>query len=105
ALSIHATYNASLRCPDNLESGYFLPPPRLLDGPSSTKAQAFYYCAWLKIRPLILERLNGLTKPVNLSAKHWRSLLDVAGGHPLGNVEKSRNAPSRARMRTLLENL
>ncbi|KAJ3965218.1 hypothetical protein EV361DRAFT_786305, partial [Lentinula raphanica] len=40
-----------------------------------------------------------------LSAKHWRSFLDVAGGHPLGDVEKSRNAPSRARMRTTLEDL
>ncbi|KAJ3755626.1 hypothetical protein EV360DRAFT_85739 [Lentinula raphanica] len=105
ALSIHADYNASARSPQNVASGYFLPPPRLLDGPSSTKSQAFYYRAWLKARPLILQSLNGLTKPLNLSAKHWRSFLDVAGGHPLGDVEKSRNAPSRARMRTTLEDL
>ncbi|KAJ3964176.1 hypothetical protein EV361DRAFT_980183, partial [Lentinula raphanica] len=50
ALSIHADYNASARSPQNVASGYFLPPPRLLDGPSSTKSQAFYYRAWLKAR-------------------------------------------------------
>ncbi|KAJ3755171.1 hypothetical protein EV360DRAFT_86147 [Lentinula raphanica] len=91
--------------PDNVDSGYFLPPPRLLDGPLSSQSRAFYYRSWLRIRPLIFLSLTGSISPVKLSAKHWRSLLDIAGGHPLSNVATSKDAPSRGRMRTLLEDL
>ncbi|KAJ3778110.1 hypothetical protein FB446DRAFT_798333 [Lentinula raphanica] len=104
ALENHSTYNQSLRRPENVESGYFLPPPRVIDGPSNPTTRAFYYRSWLKIRPFILQSLDGLTKPVNLSAKRWRCLLDVIGGHT-SNTPTSKNSILRNEMRILLETL
>ncbi|KAJ3724481.1 hypothetical protein C8R42DRAFT_550747, partial [Lentinula raphanica] len=103
ALAVLSTYNQSLRRPETVDCGYFLPPPRLLDGPATTSLRAFYYRSWLRIRPLILQSLNGLTDPVNLTAKRWRSLLDIVGGHPSEKPEKSKNAIYRNEMRILLE--
>ncbi|KAJ3762571.1 hypothetical protein EV360DRAFT_22777, partial [Lentinula raphanica] len=80
ALDVHSSYNVSQRSPDHVNSGYYLPPPRLIDGPSSPKSRAFYFRSWLKVRPLILKSLDESSKKVLISAKHWRSLLDVAGG-------------------------
>ncbi|KAJ3764707.1 hypothetical protein FB446DRAFT_795824 [Lentinula raphanica] len=105
ALEYHSTYNQSLRRPETVESGYFLPPPRLIDGPSNPSTRAFYYRSWLKIRPLILQSLNGSTKPVNLSAKQWRSLLDVVGGHSPNTSMITKNSILRNEMRILLETL
>ncbi|KAJ3718497.1 hypothetical protein C8R42DRAFT_553873, partial [Lentinula raphanica] len=105
ALAVLSTYNQSLRRPETIDCGYFLPPPRLLDGPATTSLRAFYYRSWLKIRPLILQSLNGLMEPVNLTAKRWRSLLDVVGGHPSEKTDKTKNAIYRNEMRIVLENL
>ncbi|KAJ3970823.1 hypothetical protein EV361DRAFT_992937 [Lentinula raphanica] len=92
ALAVLSTYNQSIRRPETVDCGYFLPPPRLLDAPATPLLRTFYYRSWLKLRPIILQNLNGLAKPVNLSAKRWRSLLDVVGGHPAGKPETSKNA-------------
>ncbi|KAJ3730487.1 hypothetical protein C8R42DRAFT_541122, partial [Lentinula raphanica] len=105
ALEYHSTYNQSLRRPETVESGYFLPPPRLIDGPSNPSTRAFYYRSWLRIRPFIIRSLDGLTKPVNLSAKQWRSLLDVVGGHSPNPTIKTKNSILRSKMRMLLETL
>ncbi|KAJ3834093.1 hypothetical protein F5878DRAFT_665074 [Lentinula raphanica] len=105
ALSVLSTYNQSLRRPETIDCGYFLPPPRLLDGPATASLRAFYYRSWLKLRPMILQTLNGLREPVNLTAKRWRSLLDVVGGHPAEKTEKTKNAVYRNEMRIVLENL
>ncbi|KAJ3751750.1 hypothetical protein EV360DRAFT_75948 [Lentinula raphanica] len=104
ALEYHSTYNQSLRRPENVESGYFLPPARLIDGPSNPSTRAFYYRSWLKIRPLILRSLDGSMKPVNLSAKQWRSLLDVVGGHT-SSSSTSKNSIIQNEMRILIEML
>ncbi|KAJ3837372.1 hypothetical protein F5878DRAFT_662140 [Lentinula raphanica] len=105
ALAVLSTYNQSLRRPETIDCGYFLPPPRLLDGPATTSLRAFYYRSWLKIRPLILQSLNGLMKPPNLTAKRWRSLLDIVGGHPSEKVNNTKNAIYRNEMRIVLETL
>ncbi|KAJ3969710.1 hypothetical protein EV361DRAFT_951219 [Lentinula raphanica] len=105
ALEYHSTYNQSLRRPETLESGYFLPPPRLLDGPANPSTRAFYYRSWLKIRPFILQSLDGLTKPVNLSAKQWRCLLDVVGGHAPSTSTQTKNAILRNEMCIVVETL
>ncbi|KAJ3832158.1 hypothetical protein F5878DRAFT_666822 [Lentinula raphanica] len=102
ALALHSTFNQSLRRSE--ESGYYLPPPRLLDGPENTSTRAFYYRAWLKIRPVILKNLS--QKPKCLSAKRWRCLLDVVGGHSSEqNSGKAKNDVYRVEMRSLLNTL
>ncbi|KAJ3834206.1 hypothetical protein F5878DRAFT_495698, partial [Lentinula raphanica] len=102
ALALHSTFNQSLRRSE--ESGYYLPPPRLLDGPENTSTRAFYYRAWLKIRPVILKNLS--QKPKCLSAKRWRCLLDVVGGHSSEqNPGKAKNDVYRVEMRSLLNTL
>ncbi|KAJ3820003.1 hypothetical protein F5880DRAFT_1615961 [Lentinula raphanica] len=105
ALAVLSTYNQSIRRPETVDCGYFLPPPRLLDGPATTSLRAFYYRSWLRIRPLILQSLNGLMEPVNVTAKRWRSLLDIVGGHPSEKPDKTKNAVYRNEMRILLETL
>ncbi|KAJ3716050.1 hypothetical protein C8R42DRAFT_532860, partial [Lentinula raphanica] len=105
ALALHSCYNQSFRPPENVDSTYFLPPPRVIDGPSNKESRAFYYHAWLTARPLILKSFDGFLKPVNLSAKWWRCLLDVVGGRPLTEHSKNKNSLYRVEMRTLLENL
>ncbi|KAJ3765408.1 hypothetical protein FB446DRAFT_709481 [Lentinula raphanica] len=104
-ISSHDKDDMSAGRPDNVNSGYFLPPPRLLDGPLSPQSRAFYYRSWLRVRPLIFLSLTGSIKPVKLTAKYWRSLLDIVGGHPLSNIATSKDAPFRERMRILLEDL
>ncbi|KAJ3966182.1 hypothetical protein EV361DRAFT_936342 [Lentinula raphanica] len=107
ALTLQSSYNEALRPSDMVESGYFLPPPRLMDGPKNVVTRAFYYRSWLKIRPLMLQTLTGLTMPVKLSAKRWHCLLDVVGGHPVdtGDSERTKNSVYRAEMRPLLRTL
>ncbi|KAJ3738028.1 hypothetical protein EV360DRAFT_23699, partial [Lentinula raphanica] len=108
ALALHSTFNQSLRRSE--ESGYFLPPPRLLDVPENSTTRAFYYRAWLKIRPVILQYLNSSRKPKCLSAKRWRCLLDVVGGHSSeknseGKSGMTKNSAYRAEMRNHLKTL
>ncbi|KAJ3826070.1 hypothetical protein F5880DRAFT_1610533 [Lentinula raphanica] len=105
ALALHST--STVQPPEIAEPGYFLPPPRLIDGPINATTRSFYYRNWLKIRPVILHNLNGLETPVRLSAKRWRCLLDVVGGYPSksGQSEPTKNSTYRAEMRPLLEKL
>ncbi|KAJ3715346.1 hypothetical protein C8R42DRAFT_543263, partial [Lentinula raphanica] len=105
ALAVLSSYNQSLRRPETVDCGYFLPPPRLLDGPATSPLRAFYYSSWLKLRPLILQNLNGLSNPINLTAKRWRSLLDIVGGHPSEKPDQSKNSLYRNEMRIVLEAL
>ncbi|KAJ3964904.1 hypothetical protein EV361DRAFT_15768 [Lentinula raphanica] len=66
----------------------------------------FYYGTWLKVRPLILQTLDGLTtKPLNLSAKRWRCLLDIVGGRVPGKSEDTKTSIYRVEMRNLLDTL
>ncbi|KAJ3725174.1 hypothetical protein C8R42DRAFT_640081 [Lentinula raphanica] len=108
ALSLHSSYEQS-QSYNTVDSGYFLPPPRLIDGPKNPVTRAFYYRSWLKARPLILQNLTGSRAPVKLSAKRWRCFLDVVGGHPVdldsGNSEPTKNSIYRAEMQPFLQNL
>ncbi|KAJ3709985.1 hypothetical protein C8R42DRAFT_729717 [Lentinula raphanica] len=104
ALEYHSTYNQSLRRPETLESGYFLPPPRLLDGPANPSTRAFITVAGSRfVRLFTISRR--LTKPVNLSAKQWRCLLDVVGGHAPSTSTQTKNAILRNEMRIVVETL
>ncbi|KAF9041864.1 hypothetical protein BDP27DRAFT_1185987, partial [Rhodocollybia butyracea] len=86
--------------------GFRVPPARCIVSPAKTETVAKLFQAWLRIRPGILNNLGNPSSKVHiaLSAKQWRSMLDVSGGLYTGDTTGStRTARHHLEMRQLLE--
>lgn len=89
ALTSLSHLNTSEVPEDGIHSGSFFPPPRLLVNQKQDDMKAGFICSWLKLRPLFLFAItsspvrsanNKEWKPVQLTNKRWRDMLDVGQG-------------------------
>ncbi|KIK56379.1 hypothetical protein GYMLUDRAFT_115562, partial [Collybiopsis luxurians FD-317 M1] len=74
-------YNQALRMPDDVDSGFWLPPARLIVSASSQDTVRRLLAGWLKICDVTLYQLESLTcTPFRLTVKQWRCLLEQCAG-------------------------
>lgn len=86
--------------------GFRVPPAHCIVSPTKTETFVQLLQGWLRIRPGILKNLNNPSSnvPIELSAKQWRSMLDVSGGLYTGDSTNStRTGRHHLEMRRLLE--
>ncbi|KIK51178.1 hypothetical protein GYMLUDRAFT_109643, partial [Collybiopsis luxurians FD-317 M1] len=91
------------RPPMGLNPGYNLPPARNIVSPTKPETVRLLFHGWLRIREMILTRLNGPS--LCLASKQWRCLLEVAGwkfSHPdISTVTGRRHSEMRDLLRRL----
>ncbi|KAL0056772.1 hypothetical protein AAF712_016618 [Marasmius tenuissimus] len=97
ALSHH---NLSVEPPPGQIRGYFVPPPRLLVMPVNDDTKLRLIRNWLKVRDIVKFHIS--SSPRHLTAKDWRSFLDISGGD---SKQVSSSTATGKRHNTMLEYL
>ncbi|KAL0063028.1 hypothetical protein AAF712_010051 [Marasmius tenuissimus] len=87
-----AGFDPNLRPPPGLNNGYALPDPNIIAGTRNQATQAAFITTWLKLRPVLLYRLQSPTFGP-LKPKEWRVVLgmEVHGQKPNTQAAQSRN--------------
>ncbi|KIK61487.1 hypothetical protein GYMLUDRAFT_145857, partial [Collybiopsis luxurians FD-317 M1] len=98
ALQRFSDYNQSLRTPPDVNSGFWLPPARLVVSAFRQDTVKRLLNGWLKIRDITLYQLENFTcTPFQLTVKQWRSLLELCAG----GIELSSNPNTKTGRRNI----
>ncbi|KAG7090327.1 hypothetical protein E1B28_011923 [Marasmius oreades] len=88
ALAALSSYNNAQPPPNGIDNGFAVPPPRLFINAKDDSTKARLISNWLKLRDLFLFRLS--VDPSTLTAKQWRSLLELRfDNHPSQSSQSS----------------
>lgn len=106
ALKLLSNYNQSLPKSNEINGGYYLPPPRLFVTPQNPTTRCNLFHGWLRVCELVLYLLASPTcDSLCLSYKEWHALSDITAGFwsPSTSERGTKRGKQHLQMMTILQ--